>query len=148
MTTSRRMNAQAATPHRTPSITKAIALLNAEGLRRRKLNFGNGEGRIGPDQDSAERGGGAGRDDDGKKGAVGNLRQQNFQREQHAAERRIEGRGDARAGAGGKQRDLLPGREPDRLGEGRTQRRADLDDRALRDRPPRRCRSTAPTPAT
>ncbi len=59
------------------------------------------------------------------------VRLDTFEREQNAAERRVEGRRDARPGACGEERHFLPVREPDRLGEGRTQRRADLNDRAL-----------------
>ncbi len=106
-------------------------LLEAEGLRQRKLDLGNDEGRVRPDQDSADQCRGAGRDDDRKKSPVGNLGQQDFEREQHAAERRVESRRNAGASAGGKQRHLLQGREPDRLGKGRTQRRADLNDRTF-----------------
>ncbi len=106
-------------------------LLEAEGLRQGKLDLGNDESGVRPDQDSADQCRGAGRDDDRKKGPVGDLGQQDFEREQNAAKRRVESRRDAGAGAGGEQRHLLKGREPDDLREGRSQRRADLDDRAF-----------------
>ena len=51
--------------------------------------------------------------------------------EQHAADRRIEGRSDAAAGAGGNENDALPLRHADDLAQGRAERRADLDDRPL-----------------
>ena len=102
------MNAQAATPQRAPRITNASPSSEAEVLRQGKQDLGNAEGRVRPDQDSADQGRRAGRDDDRKKGPVGNLGQQDFEGEQHAAERRVERRGDAGAGAGGEQRHLLP----------------------------------------
>ena len=106
-------------------------LLHAERSGQRELNVRDRKRRIGADQHPADGGGGTRCDDDGKEGPVGDFRQQNFQRKQHAAERRVEGRRDPRSGARRKQRDLLPGRQPDHLRERRAQRRADLDDRAF-----------------
>ena len=76
-----------------------------------------------------------------QEGAGAELRHHQFDREHHAADRRVEGGGDAGAGAGGDQRDALPRRHPDDLAERGAERRADLDDRALRARRRRRCRS-------
>ena len=147
MNTSRRMNAHAATPHTDPSSTKAIASCRPnvpakENWMSDTANAGSGPIKIRP-----MRRRGARRDDDGQKRAVRDLRQQDFQREQHAAERRVEGRRDTRAGPCREQRDLLPGRQPDHLRERGAQRRADLDDRPFAARPQRRCRSIAPRPA-
>ena len=123
---------------------KGDRLLQTERLGQGNLNVRDDEGRIGSDQDPADGRRGAGCNDDGKKGAVRDLGQQDFQREEHAAKRRVESRCDPGAGARREQGDLLPRRELDRLGESRTQRRADLNDRPLAaDRRPtadRKCR--------
>ena len=110
---------------------KSDRLLQTERLSQRKLDVRDDEGRIGSDQYPADGRRGAGCNDDRKKGAVRHLGQQNFQREQNAAERRVEGRSDSGAGSSGEQRDLLRSRELDGLRESRTQRRADLNDRTF-----------------
>ena len=80
-------------------------------LRQRELDVGHGKGRIGADQDPADRRGRSGRDDDRKKRAIRDLRQQDLEGEQHAAERRVEGGGDAGAGARRSSVICLPGRQ-------------------------------------
>ncbi len=54
-----------------------------------------------------------------------------FDGEHDAADRRVEGRCNARARAGSDQDDPLTGGHPDDLAQGRPERRADLDDRPL-----------------
>ncbi len=93
-----------------------------------KEDFRNGEGGIGTDEDAAEQGGRARRNDDRQEGAVRHFGQQNFEGEKHPAERRVESGGDAGAGARSQESDLLSGRQANRLGERRTERRANLDD--------------------
>ena len=109
------MNAQAATPQSAPSSGEGDRLLDPESTRGRKEDLRNGEGRIGADQYAADKRRRAGRDDDRQEGAVGDFGQKDFDREQNAPERRVEGGRDARAGARREQGDLLPGREPERL---------------------------------
>ena len=94
------MKAQAATPQSAPSAVNAIASSTPKARADGKTDLGNGEGRIGADEYAAEQGRRAGRDDDRQEGAVGDFGQQDFDREQHPAERRVEGGRDARAGAG------------------------------------------------
>ncbi len=106
-------------------------LFEAEISGRRKHDLRDGEGRVGPDQDAANQGGRARRDDDRQKGAVGDFGQQDFEREKDAPQRRVERRRDPGAGARRKQGDFLPGRKADRFRKGRSERRADLDDRSL-----------------
>ena len=124
------MKAQEARPHGARA-RRTGSRFDVEGVGRRELDFRHPESRVGADQDPTDLCRGAGGDDDRQEGPVGDLRQQDLQGEQHPAERRVEGRGDARAGAGRKQRHLLPGREADGLREGRAERGADLDDRAF-----------------
>ena len=78
---------------------KGDRLLGAERSSQAKLNVRHRKGRIGANQDPANRGRCTRCDDDGKEGPVGNFRQQNFQRKQHTAERRVEGRRDPCSGA-------------------------------------------------
>ena len=79
----------------------------------------------------SDKGRGAGRDRDRQKGRDADFRHHQLDREHDAADRRVEGRGDAGAGAGGDERDALPRRHPHDLAERRADRRTDLDDRPL-----------------
>ena len=99
--------------------------------RRRHRGFRHEEGRVEPEDQAGDRGRGGGRHHHRQEGAVADLRQQQFDREHHPAERRVEGGGDARPGAGRQQRDLLPAGERQLAGEGRAEGGADLDDRPL-----------------
>ena len=83
------------------------------------------------EEDTADEGRGAGGERDRQEGPRAQFRHQQFDGEHHAADRRIEGRGDAGAGAGGNQRDPLPRRHVNHLAERRAERGADLDDRTF-----------------
>ena len=100
--------------------------LMAERRQRR-----NGEGRLRTEKPVADKGRGAGGERHGKKSAHAHFRHHQFDREHHAADRRVEGRRDAGAGARRHQRDALPRRDAHDLADARAQRRADLDDGPL-----------------
>ena len=91
------MNAQAATPQSAPEQGEGDRLLDPEGTRGWKEDLRDGEGRIGADEDAPDKRRRAGRDDDRQEGAVGDFRQKDFDREQNAPERRVEGGRDAGA---------------------------------------------------
>ena len=121
------MKAQAATPHkRAERDVRRAPPLKTRALGGGQQQLRNLESRVGADQDAAEQRRRPGRDDDRQEGPVRHFGQQDFRREQNAPDRRVEGRGDARAGSRREQGDLLPGREPQPLRESRTQRGADL----------------------
>jgi hypothetical protein len=92
----------------------------------------HGEGRMNAEEDPPDESGGAGGERDRQKGACAQFRHHQLDREHHAADRRIEGRGDAGTCAGGNERDALPRRHAHDLPERRADGRADLDDWALR----------------
>ena len=87
------------------------------------------------------------RDRDRQERVRADLRHHQLDGEHHAADRRIERGRDAGSRAGRHQRDPLTRRHADDLPQCRTQRRADLNDRALAARPTIRCRSPQRTPA-
>ncbi len=91
----------------------------------------NGKGRLRTEEPVADKSGGAGGERHGEKGAHAHFRHHQLDREHDAADRRVEGRRDAGAGAGADQRDALPGIEPQNLTDARSERGANLDDRSF-----------------
>ena len=92
---------------------------------------GTVEGRLHAEEQPADEGRRAGRDRHRQEGSRAHLRQHQLDGEHHAADRRVECRGDAGAGARGDERDALPRRHAHDLPERRAERRADLNDRAF-----------------
>ena len=89
------------------------------------------ERRLIAEEQSADEGSRAGRHGYREKGVDADLRQHQFGCEQDAADRRVEGRSDARSGAGRDQGDALTGLHPDNLAECGAERGADLDNGPL-----------------
>ena len=89
------------------------------------------EGRTHPEEEPADEGRRAGGEGHRQEGAHAHLGHHQLDGEHDAAERRVEGRRDARAGAGGDECDALPGVHVDQLSQGRPERGANLDDGTL-----------------
>ena len=101
---------------------KGHRLRGSDEATRRELHGGHLEGRLCADQDTSDISRGAGCDHDRQEGARANHRKENLKREHDAAQRRIEGGGDAGTRAGGDQGHALRRSEVDELRERRAER--------------------------
>ena len=99
--------------------------------QRQRIDRRHAERRLRTEDEPADKRRRAGGGGDRQEGIDADLGQHQFDREHDAADRRVEGRRDPRPGARRDKRDALPGWHADQLPQGRTQRRADLDDRPL-----------------
>jgi len=91
----------------------------------------NGEGRVRSKEKAAHVAGAGRRDRHGHEGPDADFVEQKFRCEKYSADRRVERRGDAGAGAGCDQRGALPCWDAQPLADARTESRTDLNDRTL-----------------
>ena len=126
-----RTNPAAATPDQPTQDRVQEKQGHRVGVRGHRHDRRHLEGWLVAKEPAPHEGGRARRDRNRQKGVDTHFRQHQFDGEHDAADRRIEGRGDARARAGGDQGDTLAGRHGDDLPQRRTDGRADLDDWAF-----------------